>query len=65
MASSEMASVAVDKVDSDSMFVDKLPEEINEMKIRDDKVEKVAPGLSRIILLYFGVCLYDSTTIFS
>ncbi|GJX28374.1 shaggy-related protein kinase epsilon [Tanacetum coccineum] len=40
MASSEMASVAVDKVDGDSMFVDKLPEEINEMKIRDDKVEK-------------------------
>lgn len=24
------------------MSVDKLPEEINEMKIRDDKVEKVA-----------------------
>lgn len=35
-----MAPLTAEKVDGDSMFVDKLPEEINEMKIRDDKVEK-------------------------
>lgn len=45
MASGGMAPMTVDKVDGDSMFVDKLPEEINEMKIRDDKAEKVAPGV--------------------
>lgn len=33
---------AVGKPSSNAMFVDKLPEEINEMKIKDDKVEKVA-----------------------
>ena len=32
---------AVGKPSGNTMFVDKLPEEINEMKIRDDKVEKV------------------------
>ncbi|XP_076944809.1 shaggy-related protein kinase epsilon-like isoform X2 [Bidens hawaiensis] len=37
MASGGMAHPTVEKVDGDSMFVDKLPEEINEMKIRDDK----------------------------
>ncbi|RVW46555.1 Shaggy-related protein kinase epsilon [Vitis vinifera] len=31
---------AVGKPSGNTMFVDKLPEEINEMKIRDDKVEK-------------------------
>ncbi|KAI7741373.1 hypothetical protein M8C21_000833 [Ambrosia artemisiifolia] len=40
MASGVMAPSTVEKVDGDSMFVDKLPEEINEMKIRDEKVEK-------------------------
>ncbi|KAI7750372.1 hypothetical protein M8C21_014698 [Ambrosia artemisiifolia] len=40
MASGGMAPSTVEKVDGDSMFVDKLPEEINEMKIRDEKVEK-------------------------
>nr|KAJ0220287.1 hypothetical protein LSAT_V11C200083850 [Lactuca sativa]KAJ0221450.1 hypothetical protein LSAT_V11C200083870 [Lactuca sativa] len=40
MASVGMAPLTAEKVDGDSMFVDKLPEEINEMKIRDDKVEK-------------------------
>ncbi|KAM0022649.1 putative protein kinase CMGC-GSK family [Helianthus debilis subsp. tardiflorus] len=34
------APPTVEKVDGDSMFVDKLPEEINEMKIKDEKVEK-------------------------
>ncbi|KVI09168.1 Protein kinase, ATP binding site-containing protein, partial [Cynara cardunculus var. scolymus] len=40
MASIGMAPPTVEKVDGDSMCVDKLPEEINEMKIRDEKVEK-------------------------
>ncbi|KAJ9540601.1 hypothetical protein OSB04_027107 [Centaurea solstitialis] len=40
MASIGMAPSTVEKGDSDSMCVDKLPEEINEMKIRDEKVEK-------------------------
>ncbi|KAI3704796.1 hypothetical protein L1987_75025 [Smallanthus sonchifolius] len=40
MASGGTAHRTVEKVDGDSMFVDKLPKEINEMKIRDDKVEK-------------------------
>ena len=29
------------KPSGNEMLIDKLPEEINEMKIRDDKVEKV------------------------
>lgn len=37
---------AVGKPAGEAMIVDKLPEEINEMKIRDEKVEKV--GLSNI-----------------
>ena len=54
-------AVAVGKPSGDAMFVDKLPEEINEMKIRDDKVEKVAfsqlliaklEGFSCLILLF-------------
>uniref|UniRef100_A0A251TXD0 Uncharacterized protein n=2 Tax=Helianthus annuus TaxID=4232 RepID=A0A251TXD0_HELAN len=40
MASGGMAHPTVEKVNDDAMFVDKLPEEINEMKIKDDKVEK-------------------------
>ncbi|KAK1410102.1 hypothetical protein QVD17_36635 [Tagetes erecta] len=40
MASGGMAQPTAEKGDRDSMFVDKLPEEINEMKIRDEKVEK-------------------------
>lgn len=35
------ADVAADKPKCDAMLVDKLPEEINEMKIKDEKVEKV------------------------
>lgn len=51
-----MATSTVEKVEDDSMFVDKLPEEINEMKIRDDKVEKVAPWC--LSALYFYIfCL--------
>lgn len=34
--------VAADKLKCDAMLVDKLPEEINEMKIKDEKVEKVS-----------------------
>lgn len=37
---------AVGKPAGEAMIVDKLPEEINEMKIRDEKVEKV--GFSNI-----------------
>lgn len=33
--------VAADKPQCNAMLVDKLPEEINEMKIEDEKVEKV------------------------
>ncbi|KAI7739550.1 hypothetical protein M8C21_014554, partial [Ambrosia artemisiifolia] len=40
MASGGTAHPIVEKVDGDAMSVDKLPEEINEMKIKDDKVEK-------------------------
>ncbi|KAJ9562651.1 hypothetical protein OSB04_007811 [Centaurea solstitialis] len=40
MASGGMAPTAVEKVAGNSMFVDKLPKEINEMTIEDDKVEK-------------------------
>lgn len=32
---------AIRKPAAEAMIVDKLPEEINEMKIRDEKVEKV------------------------
>lgn len=39
MASGGVA--AADKLKCDAMLVDKLPEEINEMKIKDEKVEKV------------------------
>lgn len=42
---------AVGKPSGEAMIVDKLPEEINEMKIRDEKVEKV--GLSYIYRLRF------------
>lgn len=43
MAAAGMAPASTAIIPSgDTMFVDKLPEEINEMKIRDDKVEKVA-----------------------
>ncbi|KAK2661736.1 hypothetical protein Ddye_000310 [Dipteronia dyeriana] len=41
MASADMAPAsAVGKPGRNGMFVDKLPEEINEMKIKDEKVEK-------------------------
>ncbi|GKC30796.1 shaggy-related protein kinase epsilon-like protein [Tanacetum coccineum] len=40
MASGAIAPTAVDKIGANSIFVDKLPEEINEMTIKDDKVEK-------------------------
>lgn len=53
MASVGMAPLTAEKVDGDSMFVDKLPEEINEMKIRDDKVEKVV-----FYLLFFLTPFY-------
>lgn len=33
--------VAADKPKCDAMMVGKLPEEINDMKIKDEKVEKV------------------------
>lgn len=43
MASGGMApAIAVGKPAGDAMIVDTLPEEINEMKIRDEKVEKVS-----------------------
>lgn len=41
MASGGMMHSAVGKPSSNIMSVGKLPEEINEMKIRDDKAEKV------------------------
>ncbi|PWA98112.1 shaggy-related protein kinase NtK-1 [Artemisia annua] len=40
MASGGIAPTAVDKIGANSIYVDKLPEEINEMTIKDDKVEK-------------------------
>jgi hypothetical protein len=47
MASGGMApATAIGKPAGDAMMVDRLPEEINEMKIRDEKVEKV--GFSNI-----------------
>lgn len=48
MASSGMGPVG--KPNGAALFADKLPEEINEMKIRDEKVEKVGL-LERIIVL--------------
>lgn len=44
MASGGIIPSAGGKPQTDAMLVDKLPEEINEMKIRDDKVEKVGSG---------------------
>ena len=41
MASGGVMPSAVGKPKIDAMLVDKLPEEINEMKIKDEKVEKV------------------------
>lgn len=42
MASAGMAPASgVGKPSGDTMLVDKLPEEINEMKIKDEKIEKV------------------------
>lgn len=42
MATAGMAPAsALPKPNDDAMLVDKLPEEINEMKIKDEKVEKV------------------------
>lgn len=41
MASGGMVPSSVGKPRADAMLVDKLPEEINEMKIKDEKVEKV------------------------
>lgn len=38
MASGDLVA---DKPKCDAMLVDKLPDEINEMKIKDEKVEKV------------------------
>ena len=49
MASTGMApapSSAVGNPTGNTTFVDKLPEEINEMKIKDEKVEKVSPHKS-------------------
>lgn len=43
MASGGMVPSSVGKPRADAMLVDKLPEEINEMKIKDEKVEKVKP----------------------
>ena len=42
MASVGMAHNQVEKGGANSMFVDKLPEGVNEMTIKDDKVKKVA-----------------------
>ncbi|KAJ0702433.1 hypothetical protein HanPI659440_Chr14g0529451 [Helianthus annuus] len=52
MASGGMAHPTVEKVNDDAMFVDKLPEEINEMKIKNDKVEKVVPCVFSILSFY-------------
>ena len=41
MASAGSVPSGMGKPSGDAMLVDKLPEEINEMKIRDDKTEKV------------------------
>lgn len=41
MASGGVIPSAIGKPKMDAMLVDKLPEEINEMKIKDEKVEKV------------------------
>lgn len=42
MASAGMAPASgFGKPSGDTMLVDKLPEEINEMKIKDEKIEKV------------------------
>lgn len=41
MASGGMVPAPAGEVNGNSMLVDKLPKEINDMKIRDDKVEKV------------------------
>ncbi|PWA48239.1 Protein kinase, catalytic domain-containing protein [Artemisia annua] len=49
MACGAIAPTTVDKIGANSMFVDKLPEEINEMTIKDDKVEKVASCYSKAI----------------
>ena len=57
MASTGMApapSSAVGNPTGNTTFVDKLPEEINEMKIKDEKVEKVSPHKS----LYDVLSLY-------
>jgi hypothetical protein len=52
MASGAIAPTAADKIGANSIFIDKLPEEINEMTIKDDKVEKVATCYSLSIVLY-------------
>ena len=45
--------VAADKPQCDAMLVDKLPEEINEMKIEDEKVEKVCFLMLDALVLMF------------
>lgn len=53
MASVGMAHNQVEKGGANSMFVDKLPEGVNEMTIKDDKVKKVAAFFfSRSLLLH-------------
>lgn len=51
MASGCIMPSAGGKPQTDVMLVDKLPEEINEMKIRDDKAEKVGLGRGLHILV--------------
>lgn len=56
MASAGMAPpTAVEKISGNSMLVDKLPEEINEMTIKDDKVEKVDSSTNLSGCLTFGI----------
>lgn len=55
MASGCIMPSAGGKPQTDAMLVDKLPEEINEMKIRDDKAEKVGSGKRTA---YSGLVVY-------
>lgn len=66
MASSGMAPTSViGKPTSNATFVDKLPEEINEMKIKDEKVEKVYPHKSLYdVLSFFGTRFFFTYQMF-
>ena len=62
LASGTMAPTQVEKSGPNLMFADKLLEEINEITIKDDKVEKAATFFLKFVFCIYLVYVYIINT---